>query len=109
MCLFRSHGASSAVVLPRFRRLFDEVRPVWSEPLGVTGAYEVVKRCGRQAGFPHLAPHDMRRSLIGILDKRGVPLTEIKGVSRHSNLATLERYLEDNPARSINRMQSFEL
>jgi integrase len=87
----------------------DELVVRWEEPLGINGARSAVARAGQRAGIQALAPHDMRRTLAGILDADGVPITEIRDVLRHSSVATTERYLQSSPHRAVGRLQGFEL
>ncbi|RMF62082.1 MAG: hypothetical protein D6746_04585 [Bacteroidetes bacterium] len=53
--------------------------------------------------------HDLRRSLAGMLEDRGVPVTDIQRVLRHSSVATTQRYLADNPSKGVQVLQDFEL
>lgn len=84
--------------------LFIEDRPI--TPQAVRKA---VRRAGDRAGVSDLRPHDLRRSLAGMLDARGVPLDQIQKVLRHSSVATTQRYLADNPAKAVDLMQTFTL
>ena len=84
--------------------LFIEDRPI--TPQAVRKA---VRRAGDRAGISELRPHDLRRSLAGMLDARGVPLDQIQKVLRHSSVATTQRYLADNPAKAVDLMQTFTL
>lgn len=104
-------------VLPAARRQWEgcglygdgELTVLWDKALGDGGARSVVHQAGARIGVPNLAPHDMRRSLAGILDADGVPITEIRDVLGHSSVAITEKYLQANPARSVNRLKGFEL
>jgi integrase len=84
---------------------------LWVEDRQITSqaVRKAVRRSGERAGISCLRPHDLRRSLAGMLDARGVPLDQIQRVLRHSSVATTQRYLADNPAKAVDLMQSFEL
>lgn len=84
--------------------LFLEDRPITPQAVR-----KVVRRAGHRVGINELRPHDLRRSLAGMLDARDVPLDQIQKVLRHSSVATTQRYLADNPAKAVDLMQTFEL
>lgn len=102
-------------VFPRGRRLttFDGTgyydRIEWDKPLGAAGIRNLVARHGRTAGVTDFAPHDMRRSFAGILEAKGVPLPDISRALRHSDLATTTRYLESNPARTVQAVKGLTM
>lgn len=79
------------------------------EQLGARGIRERVHVNGARIGVPELRPHDLRRSLAGILHGDGVPLEDVQAVLRHTNIGTTMRYLEDNPMRGVERMKGFVL
>lgn len=72
----------------------------WGRQMGETTWRSLVKAHGAPVGWPTLAPHDLRRSYAGLLEANGVPIHEISRLLRHSNVATTERYLADNPAKA---------
>lgn len=74
------------------------LKPAWHRPLAGDGLYAVVKKIARRHGVA-LAPHDLRRTFAGILDSKGVPLRDLQKLMRHEQLATTDRYLENNPGR----------
>lgn len=100
---------SEGPVVPRGRRGFDGVAVEWPQPLGYDGLRGLVAQAGERVGLSGLSPHDMRRSLAGILDERGVPWEQISQVLRHESVATTQRYLEKNPRRAVQTLQEFEL
>ena len=67
----------------------------------------VVNRHGATIGLDYLRPHDLRRTLAGILDARGLAVQDIQLVMRHQTLTATQAYLADNPLRVRRRMQSF--
>ena len=67
----------------------------------------VVNGHGAAIGLDYLRPHDLRRTLAGVLDARGVPLQDIQLVLRHETLTATQAYLAENPLRVRRRMQSF--
>jgi integrase len=42
----------------------------------------------------------MRRSFGGLLESKGVPVTDIQRAMRHSNVGTTSVYLDKNPAKA---------
>jgi integrase len=48
-----------------------------------------------------IAPHDLRRTFAGLLEDQGVPIEKISAALRHSDIGTTQRYLADNPRRTI--------
>lgn len=98
--------ADAYAVLPITRFQFDaetaEKRRVidWSVPLGYEGIRVAVAKAGRRADIK-LRPHDMRRSFAGLLEAKGIPVTDIQRVMRHSNLGTTSRYLEKNTNKAV--------
>lgn len=81
----------------------------WHTGLGRQGIALAINRRSELAGIERCAPHDMRRSYAGLLEAKGVPIQDISKALRHSDIATTQRYLEDNPARAVSIMQDFEL
>lgn len=73
--------------------------PSWEAPLGRTGVSDAVKRAGQRCGLK-ITPHDMRRSLAGILETKGVPVTDIQRALDHSSVGTTSVYLDQNPGRT---------
>jgi len=52
-----------------------------------------VKRCAKQAGIDHLAPHDLRRSCARLCHLSGGELEQIQFLLGHSSVQTTERYI----------------
>jgi integrase len=71
---------------------------LWRRPLrsGPAIRTRIIIRA-RAAGIDHLRPHDLRRSLAGMLEDAGASLREIQAALGHAQLATTERYLETKP------------
>jgi site-specific recombinase XerC len=87
-----------AVPFPRFRWQHDfagnwRMAPAWGTAITAAGVYQIIR------DHIDVAPHDLRRSLAGILEADGVPLKDVQGLMRHDNLATTDRYLERSPQR----------
>lgn len=104
--LERWHRAQpdGAVLIPKFRWVFNSngephLVPVWDQPLGVSGIYDVVKQIAKAHDVGSLAPHDLRRSFAGIMESKGVGLKDLQSLMRHDQLSTTDKYLSDNPAR----------
>ena len=97
-------------VAPRLHASRDpraHVVPVCPRGVGREGVRLIVRARGAQIGIPDLRPHDLRRTLAGTLDARGVPVQDIRLVLRHHHLATTQTYLNDNPLRVHDRMRNF--
>jgi integrase len=80
--------------------VWDEV-PAWQVPIGYDGVYRIVRKVGKRAGYPRLAPHDMRRSYAAILESKGMPVTDISRALRHKNVGITSKYLDTNPQKAI--------
>ena len=95
------------VAFPYGDRTLDSVvrRPI--RPLGLEGIGKVVNHHGNQIGIDYLRPHDLRRTLAGTLDARGIPIHDIRVVLRHDQVARTQTYLADNPLRARNYMERF--
>ncbi len=53
----------------------------------------MTKKAGHVVGI-HLKPHDLRRHAATFASRSGVPLEIVsKGILRHANLSTTQRYL----------------
>ena len=76
-------------------------------PLSIEGIRQVVNRHGARIGIAYLRPHDLRRTLAGTLDARGVPLKDIRVALRHETLTATHAYLADNPLRAHARLRHF--
>jgi integrase/recombinase XerC len=79
--------------------------PVW--PLTIEGIRKVVHGRGEQIGLASLRPHDLRRTLAGVLDARDTPIQDIRAVFRHDTIAATQIYLGDNPLRANRTMGTF--
>lgn len=64
------------------------------------GIWLVVGDSAEHAGLPHVAPHDLRRSVAGALQESGVAIEKISRLLRHQNVAITERYLNKLPQRN---------
>lgn len=85
-------------------RYWFEWDRVVSEPTVRLACARASVRLGRR-----FTPHDMRRTLAGILESRGMDIQDISAVLRHDNVATTQRYLEKNPRRGAKAMGGFTL
>lgn len=72
----------------------------WDKPLQGDGIYDVVRTAGERCEIK-LAPHDMRRSFAGMLESKGVSITDTQRAMRHSNVGTTSVYLDKNPRRTV--------
>ncbi len=77
--------------------------------IGWNGLARIVHDRGMLIGIRDLRPHDLRRTLAGLLDGQGTRLQDIRLVLRHDRLATTEAYLRDNPRRVERRMRALTL
>lgn len=68
---------------------------VWKQRVtaGVSVRARIIDRA-TQAGIGHLRPHDLRRSLAGMLDDGGADLREIQAALGHAHTITTERYMK---------------
>jgi integrase len=80
----------------------------WDTHLGYAGILAAVKRMGEEFDVK-LRPHDLRRSFAGILEKQGVPITDISRAMRHEDVGTTSRYLERDPAKTVAVTAGFRL
>lgn len=101
---WRTSQPEGAVPFPSFAWLWNgvgvgELVAQWATPIKAAGVYQIVKRAAVELGVPTLAPHDLRRTLAGILEEQGRSLKEIQEVLRHANLSTTDRYMSKNPGR----------
>ena len=70
----------------------DLERPDGILLIGYTGARAILKKAGRTTGI-ELAPHDLRRHAAAYASRADDPLEIVsKGILRHANLATTQRY-----------------
>ena len=91
---------------------FDEDRTeriLWDRPLGDQGIQAVVRTAGSRAGFPTLAPHDMRRSYAALLETKGFPIVDISRMLGHANVAVTQRYLNNSPGRTAALASTLEV
>jgi site-specific recombinase XerD len=70
-----------------FLTLRAPIRPIRADLVG-----DVVQRRCRQAGVPHVGPHQLRHTLATEMLARGAALADISQVLRHSDLATTAIY-----------------
>lgn len=111
-------GSRPVYVVPAFHHHWESAAPTGGEDelfvkseagVGPQTVRKIVSTSGDRVGIAGLCPHDMRRSLAGILQGRGMPLDDIQKVLRHSSVATTQQYLADNPAKAVELMQGFAL
>lgn len=108
---FGNRGMGRIRVIPRYSQL-DWRRKVidWSEKtISTTTIRKIVQQAGWDIGVDALTPHDLRRTLAGILDRRDVPIGRISEILRHSSIETTQGYLEANPHRGIKLLKEFTL
>lgn len=104
---WRSLEPDGSVPFPRFNWDHDfrgnwRMTPRWTTPIGPSGVYDIIR------SHTPVAPHDLRRSLAGILEADGVPLKDVQNVMRHSNVATTDRYLSTSPERLRTVVNGFD-
>lgn len=59
----------------------------------------VMQQANEKCGIHGLTPHRLRGTYATLLSAIGVPLQEIQSVMRHKQMATTFGYLERNPGR----------
>jgi site-specific recombinase XerD len=62
--------------------------------LTVVGLQQALQRIGERAGVKNCHPHTFRRTCALLLHRNGARLTEIAALLGHSDLPTLQRYLD---------------
>ena len=62
-------------------------------PLSGQAICDVVSKYGTMIDKPKLRPHDLRRSYAQFGLDNGIPITQISRLLGHSNVATTQRYL----------------
>ena len=117
--LFRRNGASlegEAPVIPALQNQFQTspegrtcVLGVTQRAISVEQLRALVGRAGHRIGIEKLAPHDLRRTLAGLLENEGIRLEDIQKVLRHSSVATTQRYLSTNPSKGAEVLRAFRL
>jgi len=116
--MHRNSGERSDVLLPRLMRVWgpinnDGVKDLtitnWDQSVGRSTIERVVRERGAEAGIHKLSPHDMRRTLAGLLEEDGVELRTIQRILRHSSIGTTERYLADRPGKARDALADFTL
>ena len=55
--------------------------------------WDVVKRCAKNAGIDHLAPHDLRRSCARLCHDAGGELEQIQFLLGHASVQRTKRYI----------------
>ncbi len=95
----RQAPVGTQVVFPRFTtNRFNALEAHWDQPIADCAIGLLVAAAGKRAGLT-LRPHDMRRSFAGILEAKGVSISDISRLLSHSNIGITSVYLEKNPAR----------
>lgn len=108
---WRKLAPSSAVaVIPRFSSggniALDSIR--WGEPVDPKTIADIIAEISKKSGIK-LRPHDMRRSYAGMLETKGVPVTDISRALRHANVGITSTYLDKNPAKAAALADVFTL
>ncbi len=60
-------------------------------------ADRILRNACERVGIRGASTHSFRRSALSFMSQHGVPLREIQEISGHSDLGTLQRYLEVSP------------
>lgn len=109
---WRQEAPEDAVaILPRLNEIGIEARyidPDWSRPLGRTGVTNMVKRASSRAGV-QISPHDLRRSMAGVMESKGADVMTIQRALDHTNVGTTSIYLDQNPNRTQEATQGLTL
>jgi integrase len=75
-----------------FRRVSIKGR-IWGDTLTPKAVWHVVRKAGRLAGIPQIAPHDLRRTCARLCHLAGGELEQIQFLLGHVSVQTTERYL----------------
>ncbi len=70
----------------------SKYRNLTSQPLSAQGLYLLLERRGKQAGIDAFTPHDLRRTAISEMLRRGVDVATVARIVGHSDLKTTMRY-----------------
>lgn len=81
---------------------------MWDKPICTATLRRITEMASERAGR-EFRPHDMRRTLAGVLDESGMPIDAIAAVLRHNSTATTQRYLQSNPRRGVEAMREFRM
>jgi len=82
----------------------------WQVPYTTRGLRHVLEDRADRAGLGRIAPHDMRRTFAGLLDRRNVDLRGIQAAMRHENPSTTVRhYLERDPHRAFRAVEHLSI
>jgi integrase/recombinase XerD len=65
--------------------------------LSRASADRILRRACECVGLVGVSTHSFRRSALSFMSSNGIPLREIQEISGHSDLGTLQRYLEVTP------------
>lgn len=98
----------SMALHPQLQKFLDEYEIKKAGPLfpGRRGVNErltrghadkLLRAAARRAGVIGVSTHSFRRTALTIMCRNGVPLRTIQEISGHSDLGTLQRYLEVDP------------
>lgn len=88
-------------LLPVLKRAYAERRTEWvmDSPSSLWPSYDAwVKR----TPYPHITPHDLRRTCATLMARAGVPLFEIAGVLGDSLAVCAQHYLHHSPGHLVN-------
>jgi integrase/recombinase XerD len=93
--------------LQEWRKVCPVTKAGWVFP-GITGRYQLSVRGAQTAisklaaacGLPGVSSHSFRRSALTAAHAAGLSLREVAEISGHRSLAALEKYLDQDAARS---------
>lgn len=74
-------------------------------PLNEKNVYDIIKRNSKKAIGRDIRPHELRHCRATDLEKRGVPIRDIKNYLGHSKIATTEIYLHKSGEESIETIE----
>jgi integrase/recombinase XerD len=69
-------------------------------PLSVRGAQTAISKLAAACGLAGVSSHSFRRSALTAAHQAGLSLREVAEISGHRSLAALEKYLDQDAARS---------
>lgn len=94
-------------IQPGLAQLLQEYQPnkgamfpgTWGVTLTLTRstADKILRAACQRVGFVGVSTHSFRRTALTMMSSAGVPLRHIQEISGHSDLETLQRYLEVTP------------
>ena len=98
--------AAACQLLEQWRALCSTTKKGWifpglrGQPLSVRAAQTAISKLAAAVGIAGVSSHSFRRSALTAAHQAGLSLREVAEISGHQSLAALEKYLDQDAARS---------